>query len=62
MHESLRDRLFSLQDTAYRDFHSRLIPNIDPERVIGIRTPALRAFATGTAACAEHALPAVRYW
>ena len=45
MHESLRDRLFSLQDTAYRDFHSRLIPNIDPERVIGIRTPALRAFA-----------------
>ena len=30
MHESLRDRLFSLQDTAYRDFHSRLIPNIDP--------------------------------
>ena len=45
MHESLRDRLFSLQDTAYRDFHSRLIPNIDSERVIGIRTPALRAFA-----------------
>ena len=45
MHESLRDRLFAMQDTAYRDFHSRLIPNIDPERVIGIRTPALRAFA-----------------
>ena len=41
MHESLRDRLFSLQDTAYRDFHSRLIPNIDPERVI--RHPHARA-------------------
>lgn len=45
MSETLRDRLFAMQDTAYRDFHSRLIPNIDPERVIGIRTPALRAFA-----------------
>lgn len=45
MPKTLRDRLFFLQDTAYRDFHSRLIPNIDPERVIGIRTPALRAFA-----------------
>lgn len=37
--------LFELQDVEYRDFHSRLIPNIDKERVIGIRTPELRKFA-----------------
>ena len=42
---SLQKRLFQLQDTKYRDFHSKLIPNIDKERVIGIRTPMLRQFA-----------------
>ena len=42
---SLQKRLFQLQDTKYRDFHSKLIPNIDKERVIGIRTPMLRRFA-----------------
>ena len=42
---SLQKRLFELQDTKYRDFHSKLIPNIDKERVIGIRTPMLRQFA-----------------
>ena len=42
---SLQKRLFQLQDTKYRDFHSKLIPNIDKERVIGIRIPMLRQFA-----------------
>ena len=42
---ALQKKLFSLQDTAYRDFHSRLMPNIDKERVIGIRVPVLRKFA-----------------
>lgn len=42
---SLQKRLFDLQDTKYRDFHSKLIPNIDKECVIGIRTPVLRRFA-----------------
>ena len=42
---SLQKRLFELQDIKYRDFHSKLIPNIDKERVIGIRTPMLRRFA-----------------
>lgn len=34
-----------LQDPAYRAFHSRLVPTVDPERIIGVRTPALRAYA-----------------
>ncbi len=41
----VRDRLFTLQDTGYREFHSKLIPNVDKEAVIGVRTPALRKFA-----------------
>jgi 3-methyladenine DNA glycosylase AlkD len=41
----IEKRLFELQDTAYRDFHSRLIPTISPDRIIGVRTPALRKLA-----------------
>ncbi len=42
---AVRMRLFALQDTAYRDFQSRLIPTAAPASVIGVRTPALRALA-----------------
>lgn len=38
-------RLFEIQDLEYRDFHLKLIPNIDPEFIIGVRTPALRKLA-----------------
>lgn len=38
-------RLFELQDRQYRAFHCRLIPHINPETVIGVRTPELRKFA-----------------
>ncbi len=41
----LHTTLFDMQDATYRDFHSRLIPNISKDRVIGIRTPVLRKFA-----------------
>lgn len=34
-----------LQDLKYREFHSKLIPNVDSQFVIGIRTPALRKLA-----------------
>ncbi len=43
--DEIRKRLFELQDTKYRDFQSKLIPNIDPETVIGVRTPELRKFS-----------------
>ena len=33
-----------MQDLKYRDFHSRLLPGIDKETIIGIRTPELRKF------------------
>lgn len=37
--------LFSLQDESFRTFNSRLIPNIAPETIIGVRTPELRRIA-----------------
>lgn len=41
----IQKRLFEMQDLKYRDFHSRLMPNIDKDLVIGVRTPQLRKFA-----------------
>ena len=42
--ENLEKELFELQDLKYRDFHSKLLPGIDKETIIGIRTPLLRKF------------------
>lgn len=41
----IRDRLFEMQDLKYRDFHSRLMPTVSKEVIIGVRTPDLRKFA-----------------
>ena len=43
--KELHSSLFALQDMEYRAFHSKLMPTVNPETVIGIRTPALRRFA-----------------
>lgn len=43
--ECIRARLFALQDEGYRTFHSRLMPTVPPETVIGVRVPALRRLA-----------------
>ena len=45
MAESIRDMLFKLQDLKYRDFTAKLIPTINREVIIGVRTPALRKLA-----------------
>ena len=42
---NVQQQLFELQDLKYRDFHTSLLPTVDKERIIGVRTPALRAFA-----------------
>ncbi len=41
----IREQLFAMQDLEYRDFHARLIPNVEKEKIIGVRTPALRKYA-----------------
>lgn len=38
-------RLFEMQDLSYRDFHSRLMPTVSKEKIIGVRVPALRKYA-----------------
>ena len=43
--EHIINKLFELQDLKYRDFHSRLMPTVNPEKVIGVRTPDLRKLA-----------------
>ena len=42
---SIRERLFSLRDEKFAAFQAKLIPNIAPERIIGVRTPELRKLA-----------------
>ena len=37
--------LFKLQDTRYRDFQSKLIPTINANTVIGVRSPEIRLLA-----------------
>ena len=41
----IRARLFDLQDTKYQAFEAKLVPNVDPARVIGVRMPDLRALS-----------------
>lgn len=41
----IQKELFQLQDKEYRQFHSSLMPTIDPDLVIGVRTPELRKLA-----------------
>ena len=43
--KAVRKDLFELQDKDYKDFQSKLIPNISPDTIIGVRTPALRKYA-----------------
>jgi len=42
---NIQARLFELKDDGYRKFHSALIPDIDPNLIIGVRTPALKKLA-----------------
>ena len=42
---SLTESIFSLQDKDYQKFQQKLIPNIDKETIIGVRTPELRKLA-----------------
>lgn len=43
--ETVQARLFKLQDLKYKEFQCKLMPAINPETVIGVRTPQLRKLA-----------------
>lgn len=58
----LEERLLRLRDEQFRQFQCRLIPTVEPSRIIGVRTPQLRALArelegTPQAAAFLHQLP-----
>lgn len=45
MEINIQKDLWELKDEAYREFQSKLIPNVNPKHIIGVRTPALRSYA-----------------
>lgn len=45
----VQEELLSMQDLQYRDFQRKLMPTVDPETVIGVRTPELRKYAKALA-------------
>ena len=42
---SVYERLLEVKDEGYRDFQVKLVPNISPDTIIGVRTPDMRAVA-----------------
>lgn len=53
---NIQERLFALQDKEYADFHSRLIPGIPRETIIGVRVPKVRSLAAEYKNSAEGAV------
>lgn len=45
INEKIRAGLLNLKDTNYKEFHSKLVPTLDKDRIIGIRTPILRKYS-----------------
>ena len=45
INEEIREKLYDRQDLKYRDFQAKLIPGMEPEKMIGVRTPDLRKIA-----------------
>lgn len=43
--DSIRNKLFKLQDLKYRELQIKIIPNVKFDSIIGVRTPELRMFA-----------------
>ena len=41
----IKKRLFALSDSTYRDFHSRLMPNVEKEKIVGVKIPDIRVLA-----------------
>lgn len=42
---TIREKLFTFEDPKYRDFQSKLVPNIEKETIIGVRTPDMKKIA-----------------
>ncbi len=47
--DEIRSELFAMRDENYKNFHAKLIPTVNPELIIGVRTPELRRYAKALA-------------
>ncbi len=45
MKNEIKEKLFAFQDLKYKEFTAKLIPNIEPDCIIGVRVPQIRAIA-----------------
>lgn len=45
MQENVKKKLFEMQDLQYKGFHSKLMPKVNSDKIIGVRVPVLRKFA-----------------
>ena len=43
--KTILDSLYAAADAVYRDFNSKIISTVDKDKIIGVRTPKLRAMA-----------------
>lgn len=43
--EKITEKLFELHDADYKNFHCKLVPDLNPDTVIGVRVPQLRKLA-----------------
>ena len=41
----IQKRLYAMQDKEYRSFQSRLMPTVNPDKIIGVRIPKIRELA-----------------
>ena len=41
----IQKRLYAMQDKEYRSFQSRLMPTVNPDKIIGVRVPKIRELA-----------------
>ena len=52
--KEIEQRLFELEDKKYKEFHSKLMPTVNPDTIIGVRTPAMRKLAKELAKQPEY--------
>ena len=45
INDRIKAELYAMQDLKYKEFQCALMPTVNPDTVIGVRTPKLRAFA-----------------
>ncbi len=50
----IEKRLFELKDLKFRDFNAKLIPNLDKDTMIGVKTPQLKQLAKALYKSGDH--------